>query len=112
MSNIEGEVSGIDSGLEVSLKEKELLMAAINDIPTQAKAYADAMDSIKKSIETNVWSGADGEALKEKFNGYLDQLILRQKELDKLSELAVSLKTAIEGAESTLASNIRSLGNE
>lgn len=112
MSNNEGGVSGIDTELVVTLKEKETLIACINDIPKQAKAYADAIEKIRKSIETNVWSGADGEALRAKYDDYLNQLVLRQKELDKLSELAAGLKSAIENAETTLASNIRSLGNE
>ncbi len=97
---------GFDTELEISLKEPEVLKTYIEDIPEQAKKYSDCISAIEKDLADNTWEGADGAALKTKFDGYLATLKARQAELEKLCTLANGLKGAVEKAEANLKKNI------
>lgn len=102
---------GFDTGLEISV-EPSSLIPLFDDIPKQATKYSDCLTAIKNDIDTNVWEGTDGAALKTQFEGYLEKLKLGEAELIKLSDLAKSLKEAIEKTESGLTTNINSGGGE
>ena len=102
---------GFDTGLEISV-EPSSLIPLFDDIPKQATTYSDCLTAIKTDIDTNVWEGTDGAALKTQFEGYLEKLKLGEAELIKLSDLAKSLKEAIEKTESGLTTNINSGGGE
>ncbi len=102
---------GFDTGLEISV-EPSSLVPLFDDIPKQATKYSDCLTAIKNDIDTNVWEGTDGAALKTQFEGYLEKLKLGEAELIKLSDLAKSLKEAIEKTESGLTTNINSGGGE
>ena len=102
---------GFDTGLEISVDPGSLI-PLFDDIPKQATAYSDCLTDIRNDIDTNVWEGTDGAALRNQFEGYLEKLKLGEAELVKLSELAKSLKEAIEKTESGLTTNINAGGGE
>ena len=100
-----------DTGLEISV-DPGSLTPLFDDITKKASLYSGCIAQIKKDLEANVWEGTDGEALKVQFEGYLKQLEMGEAELIKLSDLAKSLKGAIEKTESGLTTNINSGGGE